>query len=183
MGLVRRISFDVIAQGGNVQRIFVRGVGFRFSHRLRRTYDFLDVVLVLAVMFIVVLFVFVLARFLHPFVLFVQLVFVVFILFDFRRRTFVYGLFLFVSFIFFKDRSAGGGSRGNFLANQILFGFDYAGGKQFGFFLADVHVRSCFRFGRCEAQSSLFLFLLGFRCCSAANFVCQVLGYRLVRFG
>src|SRR6266852_5354971 len=127
MGLVRRISFDVIAQGGNVQRIFVRGVGFRFSHRLRRTYDFLDVVLVLAVMFIVVLFVFVLARFLHPFVLFVQLVFVVFIL--------------------FKDRSAGGGSRGNFLANQILFGFDYAGGKQFGFFLADVHVRSCFRFG------------------------------------
>src|SRR5216684_116407 len=135
MGLVRRISFDVIAQGGNVQRIFVRGVGFRFSHCLRRTYDFLDVVLVLAVMFIVVLFVFVLARF-HPFVLFVQLVFVVFILFDFRRRTFVYGLFLFVffSFIFFKDRSAGGGSRGNFLANQILFGFDYAGGKQFGFF-------------------------------------------------
>src|SRR6266702_2943115 len=100
MGLVRRISFDVIAQGGNVQRIFVRGVGFRFSHRLRRTYDFLNVVLVLAVMFIVVLF-------------------VVFILFDFRRRTFVYGLFLFVffSFIFFKDRSAGGGSRGNFLAN------------------------------------------------------------------
>src|SRR6266853_1584789 len=99
MGLVRRISFDVIAQGGNVQRIFVRGVGFRFSHRLRRTYDFLDVVLVLAVMVIVVLF-----------------------LFDFRRRTFVYGLFLFVfvSFIFFKDRSAGGGSRGNFLANQIL---------------------------------------------------------------
>ena len=131
MGLVRRISFDVIAQGGNVQRIFVRGVGFRFSHRLRRTYDFLNVVLVLAVMFIVVLFAFVLARFLHPFVLFVQLVFVVFILFDFRRRTFVYGLLLFVffSFIFFKDRSAGGGSRGNFLANQILFGFDYAGGK------------------------------------------------------
>jgi len=40
----------------------------------------------LAVMFIVVLFVFVLARFLHPFVLFVQLVFVVFILFDFRRE-------------------------------------------------------------------------------------------------
>jgi len=129
MGLVRRISFDVIAQGGNVQGIFVRGVGFRFSHRLRRTYDFLNVVLVLAVMFIVVLFVLVLARFLHPFVLFVQLVFVVFILFDFRRRTFVYGLFLFVFFIFFKDRSAGGGSRGNFLANQILFGFDYAGGK------------------------------------------------------
>src|SRR5258708_4942983 len=127
MGLVRRISFDVIAQGGNVQRIFVRGVGFRFSHRLRRTYDFLNFVLVLAVMFIV----FVLARFLHPFVLFVQLVFVVFILLDFRRRTFVYGLFLFVFFslIFFKDRSAGGGSRGNFLANQILFGFDYAAGK------------------------------------------------------
>src|SRR5216683_1037085 len=171
MGLVRRISFDVIAQGGNVQCIFVRGVGFRFSHRLRRTYDFLNVVLVLAVMFIVVLFAFVLARFLHPFVLFVQLVFVVFI------------LFVFLSFIFFKDRSAGGGSRGNFLANQILFGFDYAGGKQFGFFLADVHVRSCFRFGRCGAQSILFLFLLGFGCCSAANFVCQVLGYRLVRFG
>jgi len=84
---VRRISFDAIAQGGNVQRIFVRGVGFRFSHRLRRTYDFLNVAL--AVMFIVVLFVFVLARFLYPFVLFVQLVFVVFILFDFRRRTFV----------------------------------------------------------------------------------------------
>ena len=89
MRLVRRISFDVVTQGGNVQRIFVRGVGFRFSHRLRRTYDFLNVVLVLAVMFIVVLFVFVLAGFLHPFVFFVQLVFVVFILFDFRRRTFV----------------------------------------------------------------------------------------------
>ena len=75
----------MIAQGCNVQRIFVRGVGFRFSHRLRRTYDFLNVVLVLAVMFSVVLFVFVLARVLHLFVLFAQLVFVVFILFDFRR--------------------------------------------------------------------------------------------------
>jgi len=129
---VRRISFDAIAQGGNVQRIFVRGVGFRFSHRLRRTYDFLNVVLVLAVMFIVVLFVFVLAGFLHPFVFFVQLVFVVFILFDFLRRTFVYGLFLFFvffSFVFFKNRSTGARSRGNFLANQILLSFDYAGGK------------------------------------------------------
>jgi hypothetical protein len=132
MRLARRIGFDVIAQGGNVQSIFVRGVGFRFSHRLRRTYDFLNVVLVLALMFIVVLLVFVLAGFLQPFVFFVQLVFVVFILFDFRRRTFVYRLFLFVfffGFVFFKNRATGSGSRGNLLANQILFGFDYAGGK------------------------------------------------------
>jgi hypothetical protein len=132
MRLPRGIGFDVIAKSGNMQRVFVRGVGFRFSHRLRRTYNFLNVVFVLALMFIVVPFVFVLAGFLHPFVFFVQLVFVVFILFDFRRRALVNGLFLFFvffSFVFFKNRSTGARSRGNFLANQILLSFDYAGGK------------------------------------------------------
>jgi hypothetical protein len=38
---VRRIGFNVIAQGGYVQRIFVRRIGFGFRRSLRRTFDFL----------------------------------------------------------------------------------------------------------------------------------------------
>src|SRR2546426_12784889 len=82
MRFVRRIGFDMIAKGSNVQRIFVRGVGFRLGHRLRRAYDFLNIVI--AIMFLFVLIAFMFLGCLRSFVLFVQLLFVVFILLDFR---------------------------------------------------------------------------------------------------
>ena len=109
MRFVRRIGLKVLAQCCHMQRIFVRGVGFRFSNGLRRTYDFLNVVFVLAVMFLVVFFV---AKpsggFLRAFILFVKLLLVFFVLLDFRGRPLVNGLFLFVVFFGFvlKNRRA-----------------------------------------------------------------------------
>src|SRR5258707_1018846 len=104
MGFVRRIGFNVLAECCHMQRIFVRGVGFRFSNGLRRTYDFLNVVFVLAVMFLVVFF-----GFLRAFILFVELLLVFFVLLDFRGPRIVNGLFhlvVFVAFALFKKRRA-----------------------------------------------------------------------------
>lgn len=105
----RRIGFNVLAECCHMQRIFVRGVGFRFSNGLRRTYDFLNVVFVLAVMFLVVFFVAKPGGFLRAFILFVELLLVFFVLLDFRGRPLVNGLFLFVvffGFVLFKNRRA-----------------------------------------------------------------------------
>jgi hypothetical protein len=113
---MRRIGFNVLAECCYMQRIFVRGVGFRFSNGLRRTYDFLNVVFVLAVVFVLVvmfLVVFFVAKpsggFLRAFILFVELLLVFFVLLDFRGRPLVNGLFLFVvffGFVLFKNRRA-----------------------------------------------------------------------------
>ena len=81
-----------------------------------------------------------------------ELLLVFFVLLDFRGCPFVNFFFLFFDFVFLKNRAAGSGGGRHFLANQILLGFDDAGGKQFGFFFADVHFRSGFRFGRFKAQ-------------------------------
>lgn len=44
---VRSVDFDVFAQCGDMQRVFVSGVGFGFGNGLRRADDFLDVMLML----------------------------------------------------------------------------------------------------------------------------------------
>ena len=101
MQFLRRLAFHMLAESGDVQRVFVRGVGFRFGHRLRRTHDLLNIVVVLLVFVL-------LARSVRSFVFFGQMIFILFVLLDFRRRPIVNGLLLFilVGFIFFKDSSA-----------------------------------------------------------------------------
>src|ERR1700746_71072 len=122
-------------------------------------------------------------RFLRAFALLVELLLVFFILLDFRGRPFVNFLFffLFFDFVFLKNRAAGSGGGRNFLANQILLGFDDTGGKQFGFFLADVHFWSGFRFGRFAAQRSFFVFK-GLCGCRTTHFVRKIFGDGLIRF-
>jgi hypothetical protein len=169
----------VFAERRHVQCVFVRRVGLRFGNGLRRTYDFLNVVL--AVVFVVfVLVICMLARrFLRTLVLLMELLLVFFVLLDFGLSPFVNFFFLFFDFVFLKNRAAGSRSGRNFLANQILFGFDDAGGKQFGFFFADVHFRSGFRFG--GARRSFFV-LVRLRGCRASDFVRKIFGDGLIRF-
>src|SRR5246127_2977164 len=120
-------------------------------------------------------------RFLHALVLLVELLLVFFVLLDFRLSPFVNFFFLFFDFVFLKNRATGSGGGRNFLANQILLGFDDAGGKQFGFFFADVHFRCGFRFGRFKAQWGFFL-LVGLRGFRATHFVRKIFGDGLIRF-
>src|SRR5258708_24824358 len=120
-------------------------------------------------------------RFLRAFVLLVELLRVFFVLLDFRLSPFVNFFFLFFDFVFLEDGAAGSGCGRNFLANQILLGFNDAGGKQFGFFFADVHFRSGFRFARFAAQRS-FLVLIRLRGCRATHFIRKIFGDGLIRF-
>src|SRR5438477_2834009 len=144
----------------------MRGVGFRFGNRLRRAYDFLNV-FVLVFMHPVVLFVLMpFGGFLRALVLLVELLLVFFVLLDFRVSPFVNFFFVFFGFVFLKNRAARSGGRRNFLANQILLGFDDAGGEQFGFLFADVDFWSGFRIG---GPQRIFFVLIRLRGCCPTN--------------
>jgi len=95
------LEFDVIAEGGDVQGVFVGCVGFGFRDGLRSAHDFLDGRLVLL---------FVLVGF-------------------FSFGEFFFFLFLCFDFVFF-ERGAGGEAIGlRFLADFILFCVDQASGE------------------------------------------------------
>ena len=87
---------------------------------------------------------------------------------------FVFFFLFFERFIFFEDCATRSGGCLHFLANQILLGFDHAGGKFSGFFFADVgFLASIVGFGG-------FNFAAGGN--SATNFLDQVFRDGLVRF-
>lgn len=135
------IGYDVIAECSNVQRIFVRGIGFGFGNGLRRADEFLYFVIVFVVVFVGIMLVAVpFAGFCGAFVFFVEVRLVVFVLFDFGFRA-LFGFFfvVFFGFVLFEDGAAGSRVRVDLFAHQILFGFNNAGGEDGGFFLTDIH--------------------------------------------
>lgn len=116
-----------------MQSVFVSSVSLGFGNGLRRAYDFLHLVLMLIGSFISALVFFV--------DMFVVLL-VLFVLSDFRGRAIVMSLFfvrffvvLFLNFVF-EDCTAGSCIGVRFFADFILLGFDQAGGKCGGFFVA-----------------------------------------------
>src|SRR5258706_14680172 len=96
-------------------------------------------------------------RFLRAFVLLVELLLVFFVLLDFRLSPFVNFFFLFFAFVFLEDGAAGRGCGRNFLGNQTVLGFNNAGGKQLGFFLADVHFATGFSLASSAANRSVLV--------------------------
>jgi len=105
---------DVFAEGRDVQRVFVRGIGFSFGDRLRSACDFLDG-----------WFIGRLIRFLRFFVIEFDFFLVLFhVFFD----------------VFFKKRATGRGIGFDFFADEILLGVNNAVGKNGCFLVTNVNV-------------------------------------------
>lgn len=117
----------MLAERGNVQRVFVSGVGFGLGYGLRSADDFLDGRLLFGVLGIVMVGFVIgfrvglgIGAFLAKFgFFFLDLFLIVFLVF------------------FFEDCAAGSGIGFYFLADQILLGVNDAVGKSGGFLFAD----------------------------------------------
>lgn len=126
-GFSRSFEFNMLAERGNVQRVFVSGVSFGFGYCLRSADNFLDRRLFFGVLGIIMV----------GFMIGFRVRFGVSAFLAKFSFFFLDLLLIFFFILFFEDGAAGSRIGFYFLADQILLGVNDAVGKSGGFFFAD----------------------------------------------